>query len=665
MFNKKLIVLTIMFVSLLAVSAVSAEDNSTSDVSAYETTGEVASVEQTQVMEITDNEIISDDDNGNFTALQSKINNAGEGSTITLENNYTNDGVLIDGIQISKPITINGNGHVIDAQYKSQIFTVTANNVILNNITFINGNATFGGAICNSGNLTIKNCIFTNNSAVSGGAIANMYGNVAVENNTFKSNVASYCGGAIYFEGVLTNVLISGNFIDNVAKSGSGGANYFMNQVTNVTIIGNFTHNRANSNCNGSDKSGSGGANCFNQEVNGVFISGNYTDNVGYRGGANFLYKDASNVNIVGNYTNNTGLLFGGVNYFMNTITNVTIGGYYIANKATNRGGASYFNKFASDVVIYGEYINNSAAEGSALYFNRKMEDVSIFADFVDQKNSTIFMGFRSDSTLTVNNIAFDYNCAGSSEISFTGATSVEATITNHSEAIVNVTNGTIIVSGLDVGIYTLTVTTIPDEEHDAVTKNVTVIVNKLETELSASEITTTYNINKDLVITLKDTNGNPINGVDVIVNLNGEKTYITDKNGQIKVSTEGLAPSTYIAEITFKGTANYAKATKSIKVTVKKATPKMTVKTKSFKKSVKTKKYKITLKTNQNKVIKNAKVTINVNKKTYIAKSNNKGVVTFKITKLTEKGKYTATVTYNGNYYYNNLTKKVKITVK
>jgi nitrogen fixation protein FixH len=146
---------------------------------------------------------------------------------------------------------------------------------------------------------------------------------------------------------------------------------------------------------------------------------------------------------------------------------------------------------------------------------------------------------------------------------------------------------------------------------------------------------------------------------------LNGDKVYTTDNEGQIKASTEGLAPNTYIAEITFNGTANYAKTTKAVKVTVKKATPKMTAKAKTFKKSVKTKKYSITLKTNQNKVMKNTKVTIKVNKKTYTAKTNSKGVATFKITKLTKKGKYTATVTYKGDSCYNKLTKKVKITVK
>ena len=55
----------------------------------------------------------------------------------------------------------------------------------------------------------------------------------------------------------------------------------------------------------------------------------------------------------------------------------------------------------------------------------------------------------------------------------------------------------------------------------------------------------------------------------------------------------------------------------------------------------------------------------LKVNGKTYAAKTNSKGKATFKITKLTKKGKFTAVVTYNGNKYYKKVTKKTKIIIK
>ena len=209
----------------------------------------------------------------------------------------------------------------------------------------------------------------------------------------------------------------------------------------------------------------------------------------------------------------------------------------------------------------------------------------------------------------------------------------------------------------------TINVTVTPLDEISGI--NETEIVNKAPTEIKSSAVTTVYNVNKYLVVDLKDANGNPLKGVNLTIDLNGAKTYITDKNGQVKVSTKGFAPNVYNVKVTFNGNINYEKSSKNVKVTVKKATPKLTAKKKTFKKSVKTKKYVIVLKTNTGKAIKNVKVTLNVNKKTFTAKTDAKGKATFKIKKLTKKAKYDAKVTYKGNKYYNKVTKKVKITVK
>lgn len=289
-------------------------------------------------------------------------------------------------------------------------------------------------------------------------------------------------------------------------------------------------------------------------------------------------------------------------------------------------------------------------------------------------------------------------------------------------------------------------------------TATVKIIINKISTELFAPEVTTTYNINKDLIITLKDAEGNPISNAKVIVSMNDIINCTTDSYGQIKISTKGLLPNTYNVFITFFGNENYTESYITSKVTikkeasqfsaskvtatynddkylvvnlkdasgnilankivaikvgtisktlktnakgqvsvlvsslvpktytatisfagdsyydkssttaivvVKKATPKLTAKAKTFRKSVKTKKYTITLKNNKGVVMKNTKVTLTVNKKTYSVKTNSKGVATFKITNLKKKGKFTAVVKYAGSKYYNKVTKKPKITIK
>ena len=216
------------------------------------------------------------------------------------------------------------------------------------------------------------------------------------------------------------------------------------------------------------------------------------------------------------------------------------------------------------------------------------------------------------------------------------------------------------------IGGGTATITlALSSTNYEAPNATVTVTVSKKDTKITAASVTTTYKVNKNLVITLKDNKGNPISGVQVTVNMGSNKKYTTDKNGQVKVAIASLVPKTYTAKISFAGNNIYKDSSATAKVTVKKATPKITAKAKTFKYETKTKKYTITLKDNKGKVLKNKKVTLKVKGKTYTAKTNSKGKATFKLSKLTKKGKYTAVIKYAGDKYYKKATKKVKITVK
>ena len=186
----------------------------------------------------------------------------------------------------------------------------------------------------------------------------------------------------------------------------------------------------------------------------------------------------------------------------------------------------------------------------------------------------------------------------------------------------------------------------------------------KAESIISTSAVTTVYNGGKYAVFTLKNSNGAVLKNCAVSVVLNGKTIKgTTDKNGQFKVSTDGLAPKAYTATMTFAGDDYLNTSTATAKITVNKATPKMTAKKATFK--TKTKKYTITLKDNKNKAMKKVKVTLKVKGKTYKATTNAKGKATFKLTKLTKKGKYIAKVKFAGNTYYKAVNKSVKLTVK
>lgn len=222
-----------------------------------------------------------------------------------------------------------------------------------------------------------------------------------------------------------------------------------------------------------------------------------------------------------------------------------------------------------------------------------------------------------------------------------------------------------IIIPDLSNGNYSYTISYPGDHNYSPFSKTGTLTINKIKSQITSSSISVVYNSEKYLIASLKDINDNPINNAKVLINLNGVRTLITDSNGQVIISTRGLTPKTYLATVTFNGNNAYENSTTTVKVTVKKATPKITAKSKTFKKTDKTKKYAITLKNNKNKAIKNAKITIKVNKKTYSVKTNSRGVANFKLSKLVKKGKFAATVKYAGSKYYNSVTKKIKITIR
>ena len=204
------------------------------------------------------------------------------------------------------------------------------------------------------------------------------------------------------------------------------------------------------------------------------------------------------------------------------------------------------------------------------------------------------------------------------------------------------------------------------DDYYFASTIETAVVVNKITTKLTANNVTATYNVNKNLIISLKDSKGNPIQNISVSVDLGSVKDYTTDEKGQINIPVQKLVPKTYVAKIKFKGNSHYIESETADVVVVKKATPKIGAKAKSFKVKTKTKKYAITLKNNKKQAMKNTtKVYLKVKGKTYAAKTNSKGKATFKITKLTKKGKFNAAITYKGNKYYKKVTKKTKIIIK
>jgi hypothetical protein len=293
--------------------------------------------------------------------------------------------------------------------------------------------------------------------------------------------------------------------------------------------------------------------------------------------------------------------------------------------------------------------------------------------DRYESKTKNITVSAVKETTLTTTNVTTTYNVAKDLVITLVANGDVLVNKT------VNVVVGTINknlttnASGqVSIDVSTLApnsyVANIAFEGDDLYLKSSTaanVLVNKIVSSLSAPDITATYNVAKNLVITLT-ANGKALTNQKITVKVGTiSKTLTTNDKGQVSVDVSKLTPKTYAATFIYEGDSINAKSTNTAKVVINKATPKITAKKATFKAKTKTKKYSIVLKDNKGKAIKKAKVTLKVKGKTYKATTNAKGKATFKITKLTKKGKNTATIKFGGNNYFKSISKKVNIVVK
>ncbi len=234
----------------------------------------------------------------------------------------------------------------------------------------------------------------------------------------------------------------------------------------------------------------------------------------------------------------------------------------------------------------------------------------------------------------------------------------------NHTAATDDNRKATFIID-LIPGHYTAEISFTGDDGYLSSLANAHITINKIGSQITAPSISTTYNVAKNLVVTLKDDKGNALAGQNVAVKLNG-KVYnkITDAKGQVKISVS-LPVKEYPVKITFAGSAIYKSSARTVKVTVGKATPKLTASSKKFKAKAKSKKITATFKNNKGKAMKKVKLTLKVKGKTYKATTNTKGKATFNLKKLSKKGKYSAVFKYAGNSNYKPVSKKIRITIK
>ena len=701
-FKKGLIIFSLFFILILSLGAISASDDfdnqmgdADSDLSvneninlANENNDEdiVSNIENDVNEKDNDDNILSEEipstitvNGGTFGDIQNAINESNDGDIIELNGTFVSTG---DSISFSQNLTIKGTeGTVLDANGYKCIFSLNGvdQNVLFDGLKFINvkqpsGNVPEYGAIRNvygsSGNYTFSNCIFENNSLCFDwwGEVPNclVYDSIFTNNHLGSNvNLLSNCNltnnmiiHSNLIEGCdfLNDTWITADSVNNSIfrnSSCSGSTIIYTEYLTNCILENNSAEGNNNedynevyysvasakyvSNCsfaNNNLKTFGHALDCENGNVqNCTFINNRNKGS----GAAIFSYESIiSNCSFINNHAANGAAIEGSGSVISNCSF---INNHAIGDKSY--GGAIWV--WASNITNC-TFINNSAARGGAIDLNDPTNIKNCV--FINNSASQFGSAIAAWADLNLINSKFVNNIAKG------GKNNLGWHLTNYA-------NSTIVC--VDWG-----------ETHKFKAVNCTGLFKnsdafKEKTTLTSASITKIFNVGKYLVVTLVgDFNENPLKGLKVSIKFNGKTfTKTTNSKGQVKLLIGSVVPKNYTATISFAGNNFCKKSSKSVKVVVKKATPKFTASNKAFKRAVKTKKYIATLKNNKGAVIKNAKLTIKVNGKTFTAKTNSKGKATFKITNLKRKGTFKAVIKFAGSKYYNKISKTVKITAK
>ena len=244
-----------------------------------------------------------------------------------------------------------GNLNATNVIFKNSV--AYAKNTESTNIVNSAANA-FGGAIyCPSyqnldANVYLDNCTFLNNTAEYGGAIYMCGGNLQVKNSIFLDNFAYNFGGAIASEQNAKLNIEKSAFINSKSLNDAGGAIYIKNSKLTVDSV-----NISNSKSTFGSAITSLDSTLTLNKVNAVNNTANYEGGAIYQMYGSFTLR---NSNFINNSAKNGGALF-----LDNTTSVILYQNTYTNNSASNCAGAVYSLLNSKTRINFEEYYNNTA----------------------------------------------------------------------------------------------------------------------------------------------------------------------------------------------------------------------------------------------------------------------------------------------------------------
>jgi|GEM_PF-1880242 len=140
--------------------------------------------------------------------------------------------------------------------------------------------------------------------------------------------------------------------------------------------------------------------------------------------------------------------------------------------------------------------------------------------------------------------------------------------------------------------------------------------------------------------------------------------TKTTNASGQVSLQINIGYQSANTFSLSFLGDEEYNGTVGVAMIVVKPLNTTITSSKTTYKSYAKTKTIKATLKTSNGTLISNKKITFTVNGKTYIAKTNSKGVASVNVS-LTKKGTYKYTAKFDGDNQYSSKSTSSKLIIK
>ena len=284
----------------------------------------------------------------------------------------------------------------------------------------------------------------------------------------------------------------------------------------------------------------------------------------------------------------------------------------------------------------------------------------------------------KAPSSVSAEDVTLTYGEAAEVKVTSENATAIKYVISG--EGIDDI-NGTIApgenipVPDLNAGEYTITVTTVTDDDHEPASDTAKITIGKMGTIVTVDKIINYTGAVVDIIANVTDANGNPITGGTVTFIIHYDtviesgllgasvERYTADVNdGKAVLEDITLgAPGKYLSTIEYSGTDNYESSSSRSEVEI--LSLNTTVTSDDISGSSREKTDIVAEIVDQNgKPVQNGTAVLKVNGKEYTAEVKD-GKATFKDVELPSEDTE-ATIEYLGNDYYNPSNATVQITI-